>query len=513
MVQLRRSYGVIVLFLICSTCSASRLLAYQIKAVPPATFDSVVMVIAYFSDASIKTGTGFVIDNTIGNSVSIVTNHHVIDNAFRVLVRFQSDNVSHDCDQVDEIPGLDLAVLRLKQKPATNPPALALEAKDKPAVLLQDVLLIGHMVFDDGKLKLPWSAQTGKISAVNRDRGEIVTNQPNVPNAKVFQLDVTSAHGMSGSPVLNDHSKVIGVLFAGVDFGVSNVSFAVPRSYLDGLKMSNNPRNFQAGQNAPPIIQGGGVQNLNARQPMMQMVPGNGIKNWNSNDIPTVNVGALNWGAVNASPKEVIEKYVKDPHRFQEHVPEEILGLLMARHKLIHVTNPFFRYSVLVPDNFGIDESVPPDAADTLVTKFISNDYPAPLGQVTIVTRRIPRETPPNLLGELNKYARMFLREKVGLKMVGSPEPPGLPPPQDEIRLIPELSDGEPRIQRDGRMVRSWRRYRSLVRPNRDYAFFFGIVDDVFVVAHFAIDTQSAAFANDDLVERFMIASSISFSE
>jgi hypothetical protein len=41
----------------------------------------------------------------------------------------------------------------------------------------------------------------------------------------------------------------------------------------------------------------------------------------------------------------------------------------------------------------------------------------------------------------------------------------------------------------------------------------YAIIDDIFVVAHFAISPTRAMFDNSDLVERFFLSSSLSFSD
>ena len=204
--------------------------------------------------------------------------------------------------------------------------------------------------------------------------------------------------------------------------------------------------------------------------------------------------------------------YIADKPRFSVHVPKEFLAQLLQRQRLIHVTNPFFHFSVLVPETFELTERVPENRPDTLITSFVNPNYPFPLGTVEIVTAKIPAIRPENLVQDLILRSPYFLRYKMGIRFEGRPDLPAPPPPDDDVALIPDLSDTAPRVHQEGRAVRFWRRYRSQRIPDRDYEFMFAIIDDNFVVVHFAISPRRAQMDNSDLIERFVIASSLSFS-
>jgi hypothetical protein len=489
--------------------------ADDLPNLPPSLLDSVVIVIAY-KDAKVRTGTGFIFNDQIEGRLTVITNDHVVSGAESVFVRFRNESEPLLCEFVDSRPGLDLAALRVKGKPKNAPPVIVAADPGFVLALLQNVLLIGQMVFKDGEggLKLPWSAHEGKVSAVERNRNEIVKAGPNEAGAKVFQLNLTTAHGMSGSPILNADKKLVGVLFAGVDFGVSEISFGVPHAYLGRLKLNNAAKPF-TGQGAAPVARaGGGVRMLNAVEPMMPLMQT--PKGVDDKTAYQMAVGAINWGPVPNDTRLVFNRFVTDRERFEQHVPEPILKEMLQRHRVFHVTNPVFHFSVLVPDIYHMKEIVPRDRSDILITTFECPNHPQPLGRVKIETQKIPLPTPgaDNLKDELNKRAREFLRFHMAMKLDHVEDPPGLPLPFETIKLVEDLSDREPRVTANGRAIRFWRRYRSITQPDRDYAFMYGIIDDVFVVGHFAISPSRAAnITNADLVERFMILSSLSFSE
>ena len=155
-------------------------------------------------------GSGFVIDP----SGIIVTNKHVVNNAFSVTVHF-SDGSS--------VPGtvlatggiIDLAVVKVK--PPHPLPALAFGDSDK--------LQIGEPVIAIGNpLGIGLSVSVGVVSALNRD----ITDSP---YGNYIQTDAAINHGNSGGPLVDMQGRVVGVdssLYTLPGSGSIGLGFAIP---------------------------------------------------------------------------------------------------------------------------------------------------------------------------------------------------------------------------------------------------------------------------------------------
>ena len=134
-------------------------------------------------------GTGFNIDP----EGIIITNHHVIENASRIIVRFPN--------------GVPCKVITWESKPEYDLAVLHLEKSDLPYVTLQhEIPLIGDQVMVVGNpLGLNNVVVEGKVGAYLsiEDKAE-----------QVFSIHAPIYPGNSGSPVYNQQGKVVGVVFA-----------------------------------------------------------------------------------------------------------------------------------------------------------------------------------------------------------------------------------------------------------------------------------------------------------
>ncbi|MDD3852058.1 MAG: S1C family serine protease [Syntrophomonadaceae bacterium] len=134
-------------------------------------------------------GTGF----NIEPDGVIITNHHVIENASRIIVRFP-DGIPYKVINWDSKPEYDLAVLHL-------------EKSDLPYVALQhEVPVVGDQVMVVGNpLGLNNVVVEGTVGAyLNiQDKAE-----------QSFSILAPIYPGNSGSPVYNQQGKVVGVVFA-----------------------------------------------------------------------------------------------------------------------------------------------------------------------------------------------------------------------------------------------------------------------------------------------------------
>ena len=152
-------------------------------------------------------GSGFVINK----EGMILTNHHVVDNSFKVTAKFNGDTHEYDCKVLGSDESTDVAVLQVEQAAFKNLRPVIL-GKSKNAKVGQWVLAVGNPYGFDRTVSF------GIISAKGR----------NVPQAPVLndfiQTDAFIAPGSSGGPLLNMHGEVIGINSR----GGSGLAFTIP---------------------------------------------------------------------------------------------------------------------------------------------------------------------------------------------------------------------------------------------------------------------------------------------
>jgi serine protease Do len=156
-------------------------------------------------------GSGFVIDP----SGLIVTNYHVIEDAFEITVMF-SDGVRVPGTVVSASRTADLALLKV---PAERPLAAAHWGNS-------DKLQVGDQVFAAGNpFGIGLSVSAGIVSGLNRDIQDS-------PYDDFIQTDATINHGNSGGPLFDMQGNVIGVnsTIISPTTGSAGLGFAIPAS-------------------------------------------------------------------------------------------------------------------------------------------------------------------------------------------------------------------------------------------------------------------------------------------
>jgi serine protease Do len=163
-------------------------------------------------------GSGFV----ISDDGYILTNHHVVDGADEIVVRF-SDRREFTAEMVGTDRRSDLALLKIE---ATDLPVLKFSKPDK--------LKVGAWVLAIGSpFGLDYSASVGIVSAIGRsiptDKGENY-----VP---FIQTDVAINPGNSGGPLFNLDGEVVGInsQIYSRSGGSIGLSFAIPASVAIGV--------------------------------------------------------------------------------------------------------------------------------------------------------------------------------------------------------------------------------------------------------------------------------------
>lgn len=160
-----------------------------------------------------KSGTGF----NINSSGVIVTNHHVIDGAISVTVKFP-DGKTYSAARWSGKPEYDLALITLNK---SNLPAVPLNMSGSPApgdqiIIVGNPLGLNNIVVDG-----------------------VISHYTKLKEQNVLIIDAPVYPGNSGSPVYDGNGKVIGVVFGNYyinDAGKDTVlGVAMPIANLLGL--------------------------------------------------------------------------------------------------------------------------------------------------------------------------------------------------------------------------------------------------------------------------------------
>ena len=162
-----------------------------------------------FSNIKSYVGSGFVIDP----SGMVVTNYHVVEDAFEITVTF-SDGERLKGKMLSASRLADLALVKVQPKH----PLAAAHWGDS------DRLQVGDQVFAAGDpFGIGLSVSAGIVSGLNRDI-------QNSPYDDLIQTDATINHGNSGGPLFNMKGGVIGVssTILSPTSGSSGVGFAIP---------------------------------------------------------------------------------------------------------------------------------------------------------------------------------------------------------------------------------------------------------------------------------------------
>ncbi len=160
-------------------------------------------------------GSGFL----VSSEGLIVTNHHVIEGATSVIVRF--DSREYEAKVRGSDPSTDLALLKIE---AEQPlPYLGLGDSDR--------LRVGDWVMAVGNpLLLDHSVTVGVVSAKGRAIG--ITADSAFEN--FIQTDAAINRGNSGGPLVDLEGRVIGIATA-MKGGAENIGFAIPVNTLKAI--------------------------------------------------------------------------------------------------------------------------------------------------------------------------------------------------------------------------------------------------------------------------------------
>jgi serine protease Do len=180
-------------------------------------------------------GTGFLIDR----DGVIATNHHVVDSAASLRIKFISGAKFTSIELLVDDASLDLALLKIDYASAdagSAPDVKPIELGDSEAVQ------VGERVISIGNpLGLEHTLTDGLVSARRVLEGK-----------QWIQMSAPVSPGNSGGPLFNMRGEVIGVTTAqlGVFARGQNLNLAIPVNVLKGLIKTTYPRRKKIGDDS-----------------------------------------------------------------------------------------------------------------------------------------------------------------------------------------------------------------------------------------------------------------------
>jgi len=161
-------------------------------------------------NGKIGLGSGFI----VSPEGVIVTNYHIINGAYPVLIKLTNGDIYDNIDIVDTDSKRDIAIVKIK---GWNLPTVKLGNSED--------IKIGERVVVIGNPKgLENTVSDGLMSAI-RDTGK---------GFKMHQISAPVSEGSSGSPVFNMKGEVIGIATSSMIEG-QNLNFSVPINYAKGM--------------------------------------------------------------------------------------------------------------------------------------------------------------------------------------------------------------------------------------------------------------------------------------
>lgn len=201
--------------------------------VPKDVRDSVVKIFSTFRQPDLRrpwtkqppseaTGTGVVIDGK-----RILTNAHMVLYASRIHVQPNESSDKFDAEIVAVAPGIDLALLKLKDESFFD--------SHSPAPISDDLPKVGEKVKAYG---YPKGGDSLSITEGIVSRIEYTEYSYDTLGLRI-QVDAALNPGNSGGPAISDAGKIVGLVFSGIP-DADNIGYIIPveeiRAFLDDIK-------------------------------------------------------------------------------------------------------------------------------------------------------------------------------------------------------------------------------------------------------------------------------------
>jgi len=163
----------------------------------PAVVSIEAVVTKGFLNTEVKQGTGF----NISPTGKIITNQHIVANASTITIRF-GDGTVYYSKQYEVIPDVDIAIIQIE---GHDLPTIALNMKDRVRSG-ETVTIIGNPL---GFEKISQRGDVGRFYSIKNSLTQI------------FDINIPINPGNSGSPVIDNQAKVVGIIFASNDIEIN----------------------------------------------------------------------------------------------------------------------------------------------------------------------------------------------------------------------------------------------------------------------------------------------------
>ena len=185
-------------------------------------YDAAVTIQNYQNGRLTSSGSGFVYKKE-GEYAYILTNHHVVEDATKLLITLSSDD-QIEGETLGSDPYLDLAVVRVSSEKVT---LVATLGKSEDSNVGDTVFTVGTPIGYEYR----GSVTKGTLSGKNRMvTVSINSNSDWIMN--VLQVDAAINPGNSGGPLLNANGEVIGInSLKLVEDKIEGMGFAIPIEY------------------------------------------------------------------------------------------------------------------------------------------------------------------------------------------------------------------------------------------------------------------------------------------
>jgi S1-C subfamily serine protease len=203
---------------------------------------SVVTIFVKHKAGGDGSGTGFLVDK----EGTIATNHHVIDGASHVRIKFQNGALYEDVEVLEDVAAVDLALLKINLAAPLDGGAKG----DAPPLSIgdSDAIVVGeHAVSIGNPLGLEHTLTDGLVSSRRLYEGRAW-----------IQFSAPISPGNSGGPLFNMRGEVIGVTTAtlsGLGHGMAipqNLNLAVPVNELKKLIKAMYPGRHKIADGTTP---------------------------------------------------------------------------------------------------------------------------------------------------------------------------------------------------------------------------------------------------------------------
>jgi S1-C subfamily serine protease len=327
-----------------------------------------------FNGTKTSRGTGFLRKNDV-----LITNAHVLKDVKGLFASF--DGIANiPCELIDVAEDYDLAAVKLKTTQSMPPVELPIDRRYEPK-RDDEVILIGNPYNFRG------TSHRGRVSNEVRTLGELIQGGNGKYNAKqlgqrVIQLNIDSTHGFSGAPVIDLDGRVIGVQTAGLADGQFGIQFCIPHYYItDVLNLDKPSRPIEGAV----LREDFGYAGLGKQHSLVVNNPDPNNPGDAPGQLAQVDVTMRNWGFVDSNPQTIYESFVEDKPRFLKMMTYNTARELLQANRVVNAFNPSFRFSILIPENYRLEQTYLRDEGLYIAT-IINDDpnVPRPLNSVRI---------------------------------------------------------------------------------------------------------------------------------